>query len=146
MAATVMALSQSERSDGKVHIDVRMSVIRQPLLEWCSSIFSELGGSTDAKGHAEQWQEVLSSAGAHHVVGTLFRTKDTIVTADAEADDVNLLEEDGDPDADEHTDDQEQLPAAGVEGVPTAVPHPEKVNGGPFALRLTSLRILIQNR
>ena len=43
---------------------------------------------------------------------------------EAEEDNVNLLEEDGDPDADESADGQEQFPAAGVEGVPTAVPPP----------------------
>ena len=43
---------------------------------------------------------------------------------EAEADDVNLLEEEGDVEAEENTDDEEQLPAAGVEGVPPAVPRP----------------------
>ena len=80
-----------------------MSVIRQPLLEWCSSTLTELGDSVGAKEHAwrdiavpaDQWQEVLSSARAHHAAGTLFRTKDTVVTVEADEEDVSLLEEEG---------------------------------------------------
>jgi len=73
MAATVLRSSPAERTEGLMHIDLRMSVIRQPLLEWCSSTLTELGDSAGAKEHAwrdiavpaDQWQEVLSSARAH---------------------------------------------------------------------------------
>ena len=103
MAATVLRSTPAERTEGRVHIDLRMSVIRQPLLEWCSSTLTELGGSVGAKEHtwrdiavpADQWQEVLSSARAHHAEATLFRTKDTVVTVEADEEDASLLEVEG---------------------------------------------------
>ena len=61
---------------------VRMSVIRQPLLEWCSSTLTELGDYVGAKEHAwrdiavpaDQWQEVLSSARAHQGLSSARKT------------------------------------------------------------------------
>ena len=91
-------------------------------------------GWCDIAVFAEHWWEVLSSARAKHAEGTLFRTKHTNVTVETEADDggmrggsgghdVNLSEEDDDPDADENAYDQEKFPAR-EEGLPTAVPPP----------------------
>ena len=42
---------------------------------------------------ADQWQEVLNSPRAHHAAGTPFRTKDTVVTVEADEEDLTLLEE-----------------------------------------------------
>ena len=62
---------------------------------------------------ADQWQEVLSSARAHHAAGTLFRTKDTVVTVEADEEDVSLLEEEGEDD-----DNQEEFPPPSVQAAP----------------------------
>ena len=98
-------------------------MIRQLLLEWCSSTLTELGDSVGAKEHAwrdiavpaDQWQEVLSSARAHHAAGTLFRTKDTVATVEADEEDVSLLEEEEEGKDD---DNQEEISAPSVQAAP----------------------------
>ena len=90
----------------------------------CSWTLTELGDSVGAKEHpwrdiavpADQWQEVLSSARAHHAAGTLFRTKDTVVTVEADEEDVSLLEEEGEEGKDD--DYQEEFPAPSVQAAP----------------------------
>ena len=66
---------------------------------------------------ADQWQEVLSSARAHHAAGTLFRTKDTVVTVEADEEDVSLLEEEGEEEG-KDDDNQEEFPAPSVQAAP----------------------------
>ena len=66
---------------------------------------------------AEQWQEVLSSARAHHAAGTLFRTKDTVVTVEADEEDVSHQQEERKEEG-KDDDNQEEFPAPSVQAAP----------------------------
>ena len=50
MAAAVLRSSPAERTEGRMHMDLRMSEIRQPLLEWCSSTLTERGDFSGCQG------------------------------------------------------------------------------------------------
>ena len=76
------------------------------------SVGCELGPSTCSNKDAGRRER----ARAHHAARTLFRTKDTVVTVEADEEDVSLLEEEEEEGKDD--DNQEEFPAPSVQAAP----------------------------